>query len=180
MLDTLNIWFIVVMLLLSAVATYAAWTWVRVVALQTDLQRINDTLFDRAQELNGLNDDAFLATRAQIQFMIGFARDISNFVFGKLALEYLSASKEGKAIAEQSIGKPETENTELQAAIDQAFSEAVSRNLRFMMTESFAGIVLTIVGTPLYWSLKNKQQRQEQLTNGFARIIRTEFQACVN
>ncbi len=98
----------------GAFVSYAAWCLVRVLFIRQELFAVRDSLWDRARDLDGFNDPAYQQARDHLNAGIKVVPSCSVSL-----LKYTMKHCRGAAPT-----RIKSQNPELQAAIDEAYSKS--------------------------------------------------------
>lgn len=123
-------WLAIGVLLISFVTTHAWWTTVRVVRLRQDVFDIRDNLFDVAAETRTFDDPAYRHARHHLNSVARIADTINLYMLGYLLNANLTQRE-----------RPTSNNAVLQHAIDASLEVCTERIRRYLMRETFTGLI---------------------------------------
>ena len=125
------IWLTIGVLLISFVTTHAWWSIVRVVRLRQDVFDIRDNLFDVAAETRMFKDQAYRDARRHLNSIARIADTISFYMLGYLLYANFAPRK-----------RLRSNNAVLQKAIDLSLEDCTERIRKYLMRETFTGLVV--------------------------------------
>lgn len=129
-----NIWFLAGCAIFSAGVGYAWWIKIRVTILRQDFFALRDGLFNRAMELDALDDPAYREARRRVNAIIQFAHR-----WNTIMVVFLVARPVGRMPVVRS------ERPELQAAIDDTLNRVSQRACEFIYCDQLSGFLFTMV-----------------------------------
>jgi hypothetical protein len=154
---------------LSGVIAYLYWIKIRVIRLQQEIFDKRDDLFDRAAELNALDDSAYQSARYCLNGLVRFVPYLS------LPLVIYMVSHDNGT--EETL--PKSSNLELQHSIDEVFSWTAQRLYRYIVRETATGWVVwlvfeVILNPPFVRAEDTEDVVDKKALRGVERVIRSE------
>lgn len=154
---------------LSSVITYLYWIKVRVIRLQQEIFDKRDALFDRAAELNALDDPAYQFMRHCMNGLIRFVPNMSVPL-----VTYIISHDDG---VEKTF--PQSSNPALQHCIDEVSAWTAKRLYRYIVRETATGWVVwfvfeVLLNPPLARAEDTEDVVDKKVLNGVERVMRSE------